>query len=101
MTKHNVPFLIVVLLLGCSTENGYAQSQQEAPVKQSHAEISRDTVRKAQEALKDKGYYQGSINGVLGPNTREALRRYQEKENLNADGSLTRETADRLGIRKS
>ncbi len=95
-TKLYVTLLTTVLWLGWSVEGAYAQSQEEA--KASHPMVSSSTVKKAQERLKEKGYYEGNIDGVLGPNTREALRRYQEKESLNANGRLTHETAEHLGI---
>lgn len=38
---------------------------------------------------------------MLGPETRAALRRYQEQNSLNADGRLTRETAESLGVARN
>jgi peptidoglycan hydrolase-like protein with peptidoglycan-binding domain len=64
------------------------------------AGISHDTVKAVQEDLKDKGYYEGKVDGILGPQTRDALRRYQEKEHLAGDGRLTRETWDHLNAGK-
>ena len=33
-------------------------------------------VKKVQETLRDKGYYTASVDGVMGPKTRAALRQY-------------------------
>jgi peptidoglycan hydrolase-like protein with peptidoglycan-binding domain len=55
-------------------------------------------VKHAQQALKDKGYYNGHVNGVMDTNTRNALRRYQQDQGLSAGGRLTTETAEHLGI---
>jgi peptidoglycan hydrolase-like protein with peptidoglycan-binding domain len=60
---------------------------------------SRDTVREAQQALKDKGYDPGPIDGINGPRTRAAVSNYQQKEQLNADGRLGAKTLDSLGVR--
>lgn len=60
-----------------------------------------DSVRQAQQALKDKGYDPGPVDGVNGPKTREATREYQKKENLTADGHLGPQTMDQLGVRNS
>jgi peptidoglycan hydrolase-like protein with peptidoglycan-binding domain len=60
-----------------------------------------DTIRSTQQMLKDKGYYQGEVDGVLGPQTRRALRLYQKEHNLTANGRMTRETAERLGAVKA
>ncbi len=62
------------------------------------AQSSR-TVREAQQALKDKGYDPGPIDGINGPNTEAAVRQYQEKENINADGLLGPTTLDSLGVK--
>ena len=39
-----------------------------------------------QQALKDKGYDPGGIDGIIGGNTRAAIRRYQKDQGLVADG---------------
>jgi type IV secretory pathway TrbL component len=62
---------------------------------------SRDTVREAQQALKDEGYDPGPIDGINGPRTRAALRNYQEKEHLNTDGRLDAKTLDSLGVKQA
>ena len=60
-----------------------------------------DTVRSTQQMLKDKGYYQGEVDGVVGPQTRRALRLYQREHSLEATGRMTQETAERLGAVKA
>jgi peptidoglycan hydrolase-like protein with peptidoglycan-binding domain len=60
--------------------------------------VSSHTVKKAQEKLKDKGYYTGEVDGVMGPQTRSALWRYEKENNLRTDGRLDRETAQSLGV---
>ncbi len=60
-----------------------------------------DQVREAQQALKDKGFYNGPVDGVYGPLTQTAVRRYQEQQNLNADGRLGPETFSSLGVQKA
>jgi peptidoglycan hydrolase-like protein with peptidoglycan-binding domain len=56
-----------------------------------------ETIRSTQQMLKDKGYYQGDVDGILGPQTRRALRQYQKEHNMAATGRMTRETSERLG----
>jgi peptidoglycan hydrolase-like protein with peptidoglycan-binding domain len=55
-------------------------------------------VKKVQEALKDKGHDPGPIDGVMGPKTQEALRAFQQSNNLKATGRIDAETAQKLGI---
>lgn len=50
----------------------------------------------AQQALTDLGYEPGGVDGIIGVNTRLALRQYQVDRNLTADGYLTPELANAL-----
>jgi len=47
-----------------------------------------EDVRQAQNLLKRLGYYNGTADGVQGPGTSEAVRRFQAENGLNADGVL-------------
>ncbi len=49
-----------------------------------------------QEALKNAGYYQGSLDGKIGPGTREAIRSFQNDNGLDADGVVGRRTWAKL-----
>jgi peptidoglycan hydrolase-like protein with peptidoglycan-binding domain len=55
-------------------------------------------IKKVQETLRDKGYDPGPIDGVMGAQTREAIRQYQTAENLPVTGHLDGETAGKLGV---
>jgi peptidoglycan hydrolase-like protein with peptidoglycan-binding domain len=57
-----------------------------------------DSVKKVQEALRDKGYDPGPIDGVMGSQTRAAIRQYQTAENLPVTGHLDGQTAGKLGV---
>jgi peptidoglycan hydrolase-like protein with peptidoglycan-binding domain len=54
--------------------------------------VSSDKVKHAQQALKDEGLYQGSIDGIVGPQTRDAVSRYQHDHNLKTTAMLDRQT---------
>ena len=56
-------------------------------------------VRAEQQALKDKGFDPGSVDGVKGPRTRAALRQFQAKQNLQEDGKLGPQARDALGLK--
>jgi hypothetical protein len=56
------------------------------------------TVQAAQTALIQMGYYNGSIDGVFGPSTRDAVARYQIANQLNVTGSLSPDTLASLGL---
>jgi peptidoglycan hydrolase-like protein with peptidoglycan-binding domain len=57
---------------------------------------AKDDVRAAQQALRDKGFNPGPIDGVMGPRTTAAVKDFQQKENLTVTGSLDAETNSRL-----
>jgi peptidoglycan hydrolase-like protein with peptidoglycan-binding domain len=59
-----------------------------------------EPVRQAQQALKDKGYDPGPIDGRYGPKTREAVRRYQKENKIVANGRLGGETYESLGVKR-
>lgn len=58
-----------------------------------------DTIRAEQQALKDKGFDPGPVDGVDGAKTRAALRDFQKKQSLNEDGKLGPQTMDALGVK--
>jgi peptidoglycan hydrolase-like protein with peptidoglycan-binding domain len=49
-----------------------------------------------QSALKNGGYYDGKIDGKIGPRTKEAIKAFQRSKKFRADGVLGRKTLDRL-----
>lgn len=62
---------------------------------------SREQVRAAQQALKDKGMDPGPADGMMGPRTTTAVREFQQKEGLKATGRLDPDTMAKLGIEKT
>lgn len=60
------------------------------------APLSRSQVKALQEALNARGFDSGTADGVLGPATRAALRRWQQSAGLAADGFATVELLQRL-----
>ena len=55
-------------------------------------------VRQVQQTLHRLGYYNGSVDGDFGPNTQNALERYQLSAGEPVTGTLTRGTLSRLGV---
>ncbi|MFL6598727.1 MAG: peptidoglycan-binding protein [Chthoniobacterales bacterium] len=56
------------------------------------------TVAAVQTQLFKLGYYNGSIDGVFGPTTRDAVAKYQIANHLNVTGSLSPDTIQSLGV---
>lgn len=57
-----------------------------------------EIARQVQLALQAYGYYEGAIDGVIGPKAREALRLFQTHYGLEVTGTITPEVLDSLGI---
>jgi peptidoglycan hydrolase-like protein with peptidoglycan-binding domain len=62
------------------------------------AVLNQKDIKNVQEILRDKGYYTGRIDGLMGPKTRAGIRQYQESENLPVTGYLDAQTADKIGF---
>jgi len=62
------------------------------------APMHQDGNKQLQETLRDKGFYSGKIDGVIGHHTREGIRQYQKSENLPVTGKLVDRTAGKLGM---
>ena len=75
----------------------FAQEAQAAYKRGSYGE----TVRQIQEKLSDWGYYSGSIDGVYGSKTEEAVKKFQRKNGLTADGIAGSATLSAMGISDS
>jgi peptidoglycan hydrolase-like protein with peptidoglycan-binding domain len=52
--------------------------------------------RQVQEALQRLDYYRGLVDGIFGPLTRAAMRRYQHEIGADTTGYLTKEEVNRL-----
>ena len=70
--------------------NGNGSSDQSAAVQ----------VADVQDVLSRKGYYHGQIDGVVGPEMRHALLRYQSDKGLEPSGTVTNETLRSLGLQR-
>ncbi|MDF2547990.1 MAG: spore cortex-lytic enzyme [Anaerosolibacter sp.] len=56
------------------------------------------TVRAAQQKLKQWGYYDGFVDGIYGSKTGDAIKRFQRKNGLTADGIIGAQTKKALGL---
>lgn len=63
------------------------------------AEKLKLQVMRVQIELTSRGFYSGNIDGVLGPNTRKAITRFQAQKKLTPSGTMTTDTLNALGIK--
>ena len=60
------------------------------------AHLSKDDIRWAQVELRMMGLYNGSLDGVVGPQTKQALLGFQKRNALERTARLDQQTADAL-----
>lgn len=60
-------------------------------------DLDRDSVRSVQRALEAKGFDSGSIDGIVGPLTRAAVRKFQGRYGMKATGEIDNQTLFALG----
>jgi peptidoglycan hydrolase-like protein with peptidoglycan-binding domain len=58
--------------------------------------MSEANRRQIQEALGRRNFYEGPVDGIFGPLTRAAIRRFQHEIGADTTGHLTAEEANRL-----
>ena len=108
MDKHDSRSLALVALLGlgvCAPALGASRTgrrpvRAKHVVSQSHPRTaSHDRIRQAQQALDHAGA-RLKVDGMMGPRTRKALRRFQRAHGLKTTGGLGPRTSHLLGIRE-
>ena len=60
------------------------------------ANLSKDDIRWVQVELRTLRLYNGSLDGVMGPETKQAILGFQESNGLEATARLDQQTADAL-----
>jgi hypothetical protein len=69
-----------------------ASAPKAAPAEESGSSVAPNQVKEAQQRLQDEGLYKAKIDGIVGPQTRGALRQYQQREGLPQTGRLDQQT---------
>jgi len=76
----------------------YADSQPYDNTDNNSVPAADPTVKATQEELAQQGYYNGPVDGIFGPTTRDAVAKYQTANQLNVTGSLSPDTMQSLGL---
>ncbi len=75
-----------VVVTGAQGNEGYLYKTGEKSL--THKDI--------QLALKNAGFYNGTIDGKIGKSTKKAIRKFQKANGLKADGVVGKETKEKL-----
>ena len=76
-------------------ESAYLQTLETAVLRQGS---KSSEVKEVQRRLKNWGYYKGSVDGIFGSGTRNAVISFQKKNGLKADGVVGKATYKALGM---
>ena len=69
-----------------------------APRAASQRQPAPERYKEIQEALAKRGYFQGSPDGVWGASSVDAMRRFQQEQNLDASGKINSLSLIALGL---
>ncbi|MCH5147090.1 MAG: spore cortex-lytic enzyme [Clostridiales bacterium] len=99
---------VAVAAVGCAVtlfELGHTSDEIAAPPYVQTAVLrqgaSGGEVKELQRRLKQWGYYSGSVDGIYGKQTTEAVKYFQRKNGLVADGIAGKATYEALGMMES
>ena len=93
-----VAFLMLFVGIGISNtlvvsgDNSYYMSESIVET------LSTTQIKNIQTKLKRWGYYTGSVDGIYGSKTTAAVKYFQRKNGLTADGIVGKKTAAAMGI---
>lgn len=81
---------------------GAAPEKMQSPAQQDRssgaARVSPEDIKNVKEALTTKGIDPGPINGTMDNKTQQALRQFQQANDLPVTGMLDQQTATKLGV---
>ncbi len=69
-----------------------------APKRRKNVKIDETRTLQIQQALKQRGFYNGDLTGVYDTDTIDAMRRFQINKKINATGYPTAHALKRLGL---
>lgn len=75
-----------------------ARQADQPQSQQGMKQADKQTISKVQQALKDKGHYQGQVDGKWDSESRAALRDFQQSQNIEVSGQLDSQTLSALGV---
>jgi hypothetical protein len=77
---------------------GYSRYVYDVPVYAYRGLPPDQVLRQVQAQLQDLGYYRSAVDGLFGPITRNALRRFQADHGLPVTGAVDEATLYALGM---
>lgn len=98
LRRRVLSLLLAAVLLGSIGTIAAVQSGDDSVSTLSKMGSRGDEVRRIQQKLKSMGYYTGSVDGIYGSQTQNAVRKFQRDNGLTVDGIAGPKTLSYLGI---
>lgn len=98
LRRRVLSLMLAVVLLGSIGTIAAVQSGDDSVSTLSKMGSRGDEVRRIQQKLKNWGYYTGSVDGIYGSQTQNAVRKFQRDNGLTVDGIAGPKTLSYLGI---
>jgi len=92
-----VSLLAIATLPAAAQQPSQAQRFAETLNMDAVPNLDQEGIKKVQDALNKKGFDSGPVDGVAGPKTREAVRRFQDSYGIKATGQIDNQTLYALG----
>lgn len=83
---------------GSEQKGDLGGSMQDQSTSMGSGQQSASDIQQIQQKLNDQGFNVGAVDGKLGPKTKEALRKFQEKQGIQASGQIDQQTMAALGV---
>lgn len=90
--------LVLILTSACVVLVSLPAGEEVAMAESVKQGSTGATVKTIQTKLKNWGYYTGAVDGIYGQKTTEAVKYFQRKNGLTADGIVGPKTAAAMGI---
>jgi peptidoglycan hydrolase-like protein with peptidoglycan-binding domain len=84
---------------GSTGSGSGTRMQQEG--RRGQPDMQQSEIQEAQERLKEAGFNPGPVDGQLGAQTKEAIRKYQKAHGLPQTGKLDESTREILMVQKT
>ena len=101
MKKLVIAIIAALPLFVLTTLPAVSQVDKSAAIRQLNMagvpDLGRDNVRQVQDALEAKGFDPGPIDGIAGPRTKAAIRKFQDRFGMKAGGEIDNQTLFALG----
>lgn len=98
LRRRILSFLLALVLLGGIGTIVAVQTGDSSVSTLSKMGSRGEEVRRIQQKLKNWGYYTGSVDGIYGSKTQNAVRKFQRDNGLTVDGIAGPKTLSYLGI---